>query len=264
MKNALDTAYTVSTTVALLIGGTAVLWYSYYRYRKTDQRERNRSIDVSVLECIQNRRSIFPKDYLCTPLSPLDPAIVQSLLDAALWGPFHGKCYAGCQHPAKFVILGKQGMLEMQELTLQYYDKHWKTMNWGCGIHSKGNQEEYDAWRKRTQEEITGRWGPCSYMIAIVMRRQTGPKRLPEWEEAAAVAAATQNMHIQSTKFPQLACYWSSWHDAARDSQEMKEFLRMDNEDKCLGFFIVAQIKANGLKDRRKRDPSLIAVEWRP
>lgn len=215
--------------------------------------------DLSVLPCIRNRRSVFPNQYLSNP-PPLDNAIVQSLLDAARWGPFHGNCFAGCQHPAKFVVLGKQSMVEMQELTLRYYDKNWKNVGWGSGQH--GSEEEYMAWREITQSEITGRWAHCSRMIAIVMRRQTGPKRLPEWEEAAAVVAATHNMHLQSTKFPQLACYWSSWHDAARDSDEMKEFLNMGPEDKCFGFFIVAQAKRIS-KDRRKRDKSLIAVEWR-
>uniref|UniRef100_A0A6U3PYU2 Nitroreductase domain-containing protein n=1 Tax=Ditylum brightwellii TaxID=49249 RepID=A0A6U3PYU2_9STRA len=218
------------------------------------------SHDLSVLPCIRNRRSIFPSGFLQNP-PPLDDAIIQSLLDAAIWGPFHGKCFAGCKHPAKFVVLGKQSMVEMQHMTLEYYDKNWKEVGWGDGKVG-GTQEEYDTWRKMTHDEITGRWGPCSHMIAIVMRRQSGPKRLPEWEEAAAVAAATQNMHLQSTKFPQLACYWSSWHAAARDSKEMKEFLGMGEEDKCLGFFIVAQAKRMS-KDRRVRDKSLLEVEWR-
>ena len=144
---------------------------------------------------------------------------------------------------------------------LQYYDKNWQSVGWGSGRN--GTKKEYQAWRKMTQEEITGRWGSCSYMLAIVMQRQSGSKRLPEWEEAAATAAAVQNLHLQSTKFPSLACYWSSWHDAARDSDEMKQFLKMkSNEDKCMGFFIIAQVKP-GKKDRRKRDPSLLKVEWR-
>jgi nitroreductase len=218
--------------------------------------------DLSLLPCIRNRRSIFPKQYLRNP-PPLDDAIIQSLLDAALWAPFHGKCFAGCQHPAKFVVLGKQSMVEMQELTLRYYDQNWKNVGWGSGKNESIREDEYRAWRNRTEEEITGRWAPCSCMIAIIMRRQTGPKRLPEWEEAAAVAAAVQNMHLQSTKFPQLACYWSSWHDAARDSPEMKEFLHMSPEDRCFGFFIVAHAKQSGFKDRRQRDRSLMAVEWR-
>merc|ERR1712176_551867 len=118
----------------------------------------------------------------------------------------------------------------MQKMTLEYYDANWREVGWGS--RQVGTEQEYEKWRKMTEDEITGRWGPCSFMIAIVMRRQSGPKILPEWEEAAAVAAATQNMHLQSTKFPQLACYWSSWHDAVRDSNEMKKFLNIEPNDK--------------------------------
>jgi len=151
-------------------------------------------------------------------------------------------------------------MREMQEFTLKYYDQHWKTLGWGSG--KVGTEEQFQAWRKMTQEEIDGRWGPCSYMIAITMQRQSGQKLFPEWEEAAATAMAVQNMHLQSTKFENLACYWSSWHDSFRDSNEMKQFLNMKMEDKCFGFFIVAQMKS-GQKDRRKRDTEMLKVEWR-
>lgn len=225
-----------------------------------DSEASSTSLDLSVLPCIRHRRSIFPNSYWKNPPTPIDPSIIQSLLDAALWGPYHGKCYKGQGHPARFVVLGKQSMRDMQTLTLDYYDHNWQS-HWN-------SLTEYQSWRERTQDEIEGRWGPVEYMMAIVMRRQAGPKRLPEWEEAAAVAAAVQNMHIQSTttRFPQqLACYWSSWHDAARDSDEMKAFLGMMEEDKCMGFFMVAQAKpaVATSKDYRKRDRSLLQVEWR-
>jgi len=218
--------------------------------------EGNPTLDLEVLPCIRNRRSIFPNGFKKNP-PPLDEGIVRSLLDAALYGPFHGKCFAGNRHPAKFVVLGKESMVNMQLLTLQYYDTHWKDL--GCW----SSEEEYQSFRKSTEDEITGRWAPVSCMIAVVMRRQSGPRRFPEWEEAAAVACAVQNMHIQSTRFKQLACYWSSWHDAARDCVEMKRFLDMGDEDKCMGFFIVAQAKNPDFQVRRTRDPSLMDVEWR-
>lgn len=210
--------------------------------------------DLSVIPCIRDRRSIFPSGFKKSP-PPLDEAIVKSLLEAALYAPFHGRCYANQQHPAKFVVLGKQGMHDMQLLTLEYYDENWE-QHWS-------SEEEYLKFRERTHDEITGRWGGVSYMIAIVMRRQAGPKRFPEWEETSAVACAVQNMHLQSTKFKELACYWSSWHGAARDSAEMKRFLDMEDEDKCMGFFIVGQAKNPDFKAKRVRDPSLMAVEWR-
>ena len=88
---------------------------------------------------------------------------------------------------------------------------------------------------------------------------------MQEWEEAAATACAVQNMYIQATAFPGLACYWSSWHGAARDSPEMKQFLKMeDPEDKCFGFFIVAGARDEHLPDGRRRKPDKhLACEWR-
>jgi hypothetical protein len=214
------------------------------------------SLDLAILPCIRSRRSIFPSEYDRTRRD-VHSDIIKSLLQAALWSPWHGKC-SGNPHPAKFIVLGPKAMTNMQKLTLKFYDTNWKSTK----EHGSKSKKDYEAWRKMTYEEIDGRWGSVSYMIAIVMQRQSGLKRLPEWEEAAATATAVHNLHIQSTKFPELACYWSSWHDAARDSQEMKQFLGMRNEDKCFGFFIVAQIKT-GKKDRRRRDESLMTVEWR-
>lgn len=264
----------LASTLILAVGSGA-LWYSSTTgstkqnkksqdIRSTTSPDESGELDFSVLPCIRNRRSIFPKSFLKNP-PPLDDAIIQSLLDAALWSPFHGKCYAGQQHPAKFVVLGSKAMVEMQNMTLEYYDHNWENHTWNSKNSEQTNEEAYKKWRQTTLDEITGRWAPCSHMIAIVMRRQSGPKRLPEWEEAAATATAVQNMHIQSTKYPQLACYWSSWHDAARDSDEMKSFLKIGAEDKCMGFFIVAQRDPRrcSTKDRRSRNRSLMEVEWR-
>lgn len=250
------------------IGSSAFLWMSSSSKSKNrtnhdnnnnsnNNKNNNNQDPFALLPCIRNRKSTFPKDFKRNA-PPLDPSIVQSLLDAALWAPYHGKCYKDQLHPARFVVLGKKSMRDMQYLTLDYYDKNWRSSgDWDT-------EQDYQQWRQMTNDEIEGRWGPCDYMIAIVMRQNTGPKQLPEWEQAAAVAASVQNMHLQSTKFPQLACYWSSWHDKARQSDEMKEFLTMEPEDTCLGFFIVAQAKNPNVKDRRQRDPSLMAQEWRP
>ena len=55
----------------------------------------------------------------------------------------------------------------------------------------------------------------------------------------------------------------SCWHEAARASDEMREFLGMGAEDKCLGFFMVAACEPS-LKDSRTRRPEAhLSVEWR-
>jgi len=68
--------------------------------------------------------------------------------------------------------------------------------------------------------------------------------------------------HLQASEFPGLACYWSSWHTAFRDSVDHQKYLGMDAEDKCLGYFIVAA--HDELKDSRSRKRSThMTVEWR-
>lgn len=206
-----------------------------------------------VLPCLVARRSVFPRSYVDRAVSS---ATMQQLLDAAMWAPFHGS-----RPPWHFVVLGKSAMVEMQQLTLDFYDHNWQRLGWSNG--KRGTEAEYQAWRAETEDEITGRWGPVSYMVGIVMRRQAGSKRLPEWEEAAATACAVQNMHIQASASPGVACYWSSWHDAVRDSREMHAFLGMDAADRCMGFFIVAACNPE-LKDSRTRTAETsLSVDWR-
>jgi len=238
---------------ALAAGSLTLIAVSIFRWTRRVQGARKQEKSHGVLPCIRSRRSIFPRDYVH---ATVDPKIVTTLLEAAIWAPFHGP-----RAPWRFVVLGRDAMVQMQKITLSFYDQNWQHTGWASGEH--GSESEYLKWRAMTEEEITGRWGPVSYMIAIIMQRQAHPqKRMPEWEEAAATACAVQNMHIQATEFPGLACYWSSWHDAARDSSEMHHFLGMASEDKCMGFFIVAACR-EGLKDRRRRCVEEFAIEWR-
>jgi nitroreductase len=235
-----------------------------------EQSRRPRGAKHGVLECIRNRRSVFPRSYAVN--REVTKEHMELILDAAMWAPFHGS-----KPPWRFVVLGKESMREMQELTLQFYDREWRTCGFPGGDGSADTSTDVDTidakreqnfkkWRAMTEEEITGRWGPVSFMVAIVMRRQAGSKRMPEWEEICATACAVENMHIQacsSETHGSLACYWSSWHSEARDSEDMREYLGMGEEDKCLGFFMVAGCDP-GLKDDRKRSREThLAVEWR-
>lgn len=206
----------------------------------------------TVLPFITARRSVFARHYVDRRI---DASVVQTLLEAAMWAPFHGPV-----PPWRFVVLARESLVEMQKLTLDFYDANWRDQEFG-GV--TGDVDRFRKWRSKTERDITERWGPISFMIAIVMQRQAGSKRMQEWEEMSATAAAVQNMHLQASAVPGLACYWSSWHSAARDSAEMKAYLKMSAEDKLLGFFIVAACDPQ-LKDNRQRDPAKhLAVEWR-
>jgi hypothetical protein len=86
------------------------------------------------------------------------------------------------------------------------------------------------------QHDRMHRWSTPSHMIAICMARQPHPNKLmPLWEELAACACAVQNMHLMATSLG-LAAYWSSWHEDARDSPQMLQFLGIDGAkgDRCV------------------------------
>lgn len=213
---------------------------------------REKTAPAPLLECIRKRRSVFPRSHVA---GIVPSAIMRRLLEAASWAPFHGPV-----PPWRFVVLGRDAMIDMQRMTLAFYDANWREVGWAGG--KRGSETEYLAWRQMTEKEIHGRWGQVSYMVAIIMRRQAGSKRVPEWEEAAATACAVQNMHLQASAEPGLACYWSSWHAAARDSDDMRDFLGMECEDRCMGFFIVAKCEP-GVSDNRTRTEAHLSVEWR-
>jgi hypothetical protein len=58
------------------------------------------------------------------------------------------------------------------------------------------------------------------------------------------------------------AGYWTSWTSEARDSQEMKDFLKLEAEDKCLGFFILGTCREPE-KYRSTRGPASEKTDWR-
>ena len=241
---------------AVLIGGLFVVLAALVRsltHRAKHAGSPTPEAPVRLLDCIRARRSVFPRSYV---QRDVPSSTVHNLLEAAMWAPYHGPV-----PPWRFVVLGRQAMVDMQRMTLAFYDEHWRETGWANG--KRGTEQEYLKWRAMTEEEIDGRWGPVSFMVAITMRRQAGSKRLPEWEEAAATACAVQNMLLQASAHEGLACYWSSWHDAARDSAAMRTFLGMGDEDRCLGLVIVAAC-APGLKDSRRRQAEThLSVEWR-
>ena len=250
-QHSLAIAFTAGGLGALFILSLLVL-----KNKMTAQRATHTShAPEPVLKCICARRSVFPRSYVAQTVAP---AKLSRMLEAAMWAPYHGSV-----PPWRFVVLGKQAMADMQRMTLAFYDAYWRETGWANG--KSGTEAEYLKWRTMTEEEIDGRWGPVSFMVAVVMRRQAGSKRIPEWEEAAATACAVQNMHLQASTDPGLACYWSSWHDAARDSKAMRDFLKMGSEDRCLGFFIVAACAPASMQtaSRMRRPETHLSVEWR-
>ena len=92
--------FTLLSTV-FIVGVAGAHWWrspaaksSQTKSNKKDETVSSSALDTSVLPCIRNRRSIFPSEYDKSPTADVDPAIIRSLLDAALWSPWHGNAPA--------------------------------------------------------------------------------------------------------------------------------------------------------------------------
>jgi len=192
----------VSLLAVITTGAATSLWKYYKKQQNLWQAE----------ELIAKRRSIFPQDYDQSKTVPEE--VLHKMLEAANWAPSHGKT-----EPWRFIVFQGEGLRSLGEKDAQIY----KLLTPAAKYMPKKGE-------KKLQSKLQS-----SYVIAICLKRQASEK-IPEMEEIEAVACAVQNMHLVATAHG-VGAYWSSGATAYAD--EMKEFLKLGEKDKCLGFFYI-------------------------
>ena len=199
----------------------------------------------NLMKC---RRSVSPKDYV--PGGNVSTKDLHRMLEAANWAPTHGKT-----QPWHYVILsGTAAIQTYLDFISDWYTKRADTI-----------AEEKLA-RVRTKYERLSEFWPekVCHVALIVMRRQALPdKRMPEWEEMCATACSVQNMHLMATSMG-IGGYWSSqtWCKEAWESEDVREYLNISQEDKLLGAFTIGEVNPS-TKFRSTRRPILDSVEFR-
>lgn len=185
-------------------------------------------------ELIARRRSIFPDQYDATKKVPRD--VLEKMLESANWAPTHART-----EPWRFVVFETE-------------DARRRLGEFEAGLYKKfvpADKFIQNKYEKKIKSKLQS-----SYVIAICMKRQDSEK-LPEIEEVCAVACAVQNMHLLATAHG-VGAYWSSGPPIF--SNEMKEFLGLRPQDKCLGLFYVGMPKGEHPKGARK--PIVDKVKW--
>eukprot|EP00884_Botryococcus_braunii_P003549 jgi/Botrbrau1/13195/Bobra.0351s0008.1 len=191
---------------------------------------------------IRERRSIFPKDFC---YGPVDRRVVLAMLEAANWAPTHGRT-----EPWRFVVLGRSAQEQLCDLTLKVLKRELPP-------------EEYAKKEKKLAGKRTKRLYEGPNFIAICMKRQANPDKLmPEWEEICCSVLRGYRTCGSPATARGAAGYWTSWQAPARDSPEMRAFLGLEPEDRCLGFFILGKCKEPE-KYRSLRGPTSQKVVWR-
>jgi len=236
LKRPLDPADLVATSLVTAIAG-AVGWYlrsALQSKRALPEGESKEKAEAAALPSprqtlalLRKRRSVFPKDYGGTDCPQVTEAVVRSVLAGAVWAPTHKRT-----EPWRFVVVRGDQRKRVWEATA--------AANRAASEAQRG--ESFESFSEWFAEDVEKEWSKCDCWVAICLHRShPKSKKLPEWEEVAAVASAVQNLHLMATAHG-IAGYWSSWNTIGRDSPQMHTLLGLERArgDRCLGFFLLA------------------------
>ncbi len=161
-------------------------------------------------EIIENRRSIYPKDYLG---EDIPQEIFDEILSAAQFAPSHKKT-----KPWRFEVFRNE---EKQKLAKEIQKIYKETTPEHLFLEKKYSDFE---------DKISK-----SNIVISISVNFSG--LLPEWEEIAAVAMAVQNMYLTCTA-NEIGCYWSS-HKVIN---HLGDFLSLENNQRCIGLFYMGKV----------------------
>ncbi|GAB0156046.1 hypothetical protein CHRYSEOSP005_13080 [Chryseobacterium sp. Alg-005] len=161
-------------------------------------------------EIIEQRRSIFPKDY---SENEIPQEVINEILHSASLAPNHKRT-----KPWRFKIFkGEEKQALASEMQAIY----------------KATQPEQLFLEKKYQD-IGFKINKADVVISIVVNFSG---MVPEWEEIAAVSMAVQNMYLTCTANG-IGCYWSS----PKIVDHLKDSLQIEENQKCLGLFYMGAI----------------------
>lgn len=183
-------------------------------------------------ELIRSRRSTKPRLFNG---SKIDDSIVWQILENSNWAPNHG-----LTQPWRYKVFTGSGLEKLANFQANLYQK--------ITSKEKFKPEKYERMMKNILKS--------SHVIVICMKRQTSGKIL-ELEEIEAVACSVQNMALTAAAY-QICSFWGS--GGVTYTQELKDFLGLEEQDKCLGYLYLGYSDSPTTKSRR--DPIQDKVEW--
>lgn len=185
-----------------------------------------------ITELIRERRTIYPEQFSDRKVHKEQ---IELLLNNAQWAPTHGNT-----QPWRFKVFTEDGRTQLSDFLSQTYLKLTPT------------EKQVDA----KLAKLLTRPLKSSVIIAVCMERQE-TEAIKEIEEIEAVACAIQNMHLTATAYG-LGAFWST--PKLIYTNEMNEFLKIGEKDKCLGLIYIGYPSIEWPKAHRK--PIEYTTEW--
>ena len=168
------------------------------------------STDVNTL--IRSRRAVFPQMY---NQEAITDAEIRDILENANWAPTHKKT-----EPWRFVVFRGEALASLGDWLAEKY---------------RGQAMKDGDFTETKQEKFRYRPRQSQCVLGICMQRDPA-KRLPKWEEIAALACAVQNMWLTCTALG-IGAYWSTPNFVV----DAKDFPQIKEGWKCKGLFYMGR-----------------------
>ncbi len=168
---------------------------------------------MSISEIIKNRRATPPRLLTQREISR---ETIEKLLENAAWAPNHKKT-----EPWRFKVYTGTSKLELA-LECEH-------------ILRKKQAEGFEVASEKIEKFVSTL---KNVPVAIAIILQVDPaRRLPEWEEVAAVSMAVQNMWLTATEM-ELGAFWAT----PAFISLFDGLLGIEDGQKSLGFFYIGEV----------------------
>ena len=185
-----------------------------------------------ITEIIKNRRTIYPQFYSSRKVHK---EIIEHLLQNATWAPTHGMT-----QPWRFKVFTEESRKKLSDTLSMLYKELTPIENFREDKFAKMQARPFQA----------------SAAIVAYMKRGDNPK-IPEIEEISSVACAIQNLCLTATAYG-IGSFWST--PKIIYTKEMNDFLKISDEDKCMGIIYLGYPNDEWPKGQRK--PIEYLTEW--
>lgn len=185
-----------------------------------------------ITEIIKNRRTIYPQFYSSRKVHK---EIIEHLLQNATWAPTHGMT-----QPWRFKVFTEDSRKTLSDTLSMLYKQLTPT----------------EKFREDKFAKMQARPFQASAVIIAYMKRGDNPK-IPIIEEISSVACAIQNLCLTATAYG-IGSFWST--PKIIYTKEMNDFLKISDEDKCMGIIYLGY--PNDEWPRGQRKPIEYLTEW--
>ena len=188
-----------------------------------------------ISQIIKSRRTIKPQQMDSEREVPKE--ILHQIMENANWAPTHG-----LTEPWRFkIFIGKSRKILAEKLMCTYLE----------------NTPE-NAFKQAKMDKL-GRNPLLAPVIMAVCLHRDKSGNIPLVEEIESVACSVQNIHLTASAVG-LGGFWST--PKILETNAIKEFLRLGNEDLCLGLFYIGWLKSNENMPKGNRTPVSGKIEW--